>query len=376
MSSLAWAQDPDAVRVHGFVSQGFIKTSDNDYLAHSSRGSFEFTEVGINFTKAISDDLRVGFQLFAHDMGVLGDLNPTFDWFYLDYRFEDWLGLRAGRTKLPFGLYNEVNDIDAARVPVLLPQAVYPIANREFLLAQNGLEVYGRVAIGAAGHVEYRGYGGTIFLDTSNASTDLQDFDVPYLVGGRLMWQPPLLGLQLGGSFQALRLDFDFIPTEEQRSSYEMAGLLPAGFDGVVSTRIPAQLWVASVEYQARDLLVAAEHSQTHVAVESSLNGPTTRTRNVGYYAMASYRVAPWFTPGAYYSAYFPEGEDRAGAGRVQHDVAVTTRYDLTSNWLFKLESHYMHGTALLSSELNGGVPREELQPDWVLLLAKTTAYF
>ena len=105
------------VEMHGFVSQGFIKTTNNNYLANSKRGSFEFTEVGINFTKSLSDRMRLGVQLFARDLGPVGDYKPQFDWFYLDYRFADWLGIRAGRTKLPFGLYNEINDIDSARVP-------------------------------------------------------------------------------------------------------------------------------------------------------------------------------------------------------------------------------------------------------------------
>jgi len=38
------------LQVHGFISQGFLYTSDNNYLANSSRGSFEFTELGLNFT--------------------------------------------------------------------------------------------------------------------------------------------------------------------------------------------------------------------------------------------------------------------------------------------------------------------------------------
>ena len=63
---------------------------------------------------------------FTHDLGPLGNYRTRFDWFYLDYRFWDWLGVGAGRTKVPFGLYNESSDVDAARVPVLLPQSVYP----------------------------------------------------------------------------------------------------------------------------------------------------------------------------------------------------------------------------------------------------------
>src|SRR5215510_11082674 len=83
------------VHVHGFVSQGFIKTTHNDYLAKSERGSFEFTEVGLNFTTFLTDELRLGVQFFARDVGPIGDYKPQVDWFYLDYRFADWFGIRA-----------------------------------------------------------------------------------------------------------------------------------------------------------------------------------------------------------------------------------------------------------------------------------------
>jgi hypothetical protein len=118
LAAPAHAEDPEEsespIEIHGFVSQGAIKTSDNNYLGESERGSLEFTEVGLNFTKSFGPDLRVGFQLFARDIGPLGNYQPQFDWYYLDYRFADWFGVRAGRTKLPFGLYNENSKIDAA----------------------------------------------------------------------------------------------------------------------------------------------------------------------------------------------------------------------------------------------------------------------
>src|SRR5690349_13355815 len=64
----------DDLQIHGFVSQGYIKTTRNNYLGPTARpgGSFEFTEVGVNFTKPIGDRLRVAMQIFAHDLGPLG----------------------------------------------------------------------------------------------------------------------------------------------------------------------------------------------------------------------------------------------------------------------------------------------------------------
>jgi hypothetical protein len=365
------------VDVHAFVSQGFIKTTANNYLAESERGSFEFTEVGINFTKQMSDKFRLGIQFFARDIGPIGNYTPQVDWFYLDYQFWDWLGLRAGRTKLPFGLYNEVNDIDAARVPILLPQSVYPTQNRDYLLAQTGGELYGLVPLSGAGDLEYRAYGGTIYLDVGN-NPAIEKLSIPYVFGGRLMWQTPLEGLQLGGSLQKLRLDFRFRPDAATLEQLDMAGALPTDFPGFVDIEFPILLWAGSIEYSAHDFLLAAEYGRWQGKPNSSAPTivPETELQNERYYVMASYRVTPWFTPGVYYSTLYPNVNDRKGRDAYQNDVALTLRYDLNPNWLVKVEGHYMHGTAGLSSAMNDARPLNTLQKDWGLFMLKTTAYF
>src|SRR5580704_5282252 len=154
-----------SLQVHAFVSQGFILGTENNYLVDSKRGSFDLTEVGINFTQILTDQMRMGMQLYARRLGDAGDFTAQLDWLYLDYRFWDWLGLRVGRTKIPFGLYNEEQDADPARIPAILPQAVYEIENSNLLLAQTGAEAYGYLRLASVGGLEYRLYGGTLYSD-------------------------------------------------------------------------------------------------------------------------------------------------------------------------------------------------------------------
>lgn len=365
-ATLSLREDVPDLEVHGFVSQGFLLTSANDYLAKSSRGSFEFSEAGLNFTLPATDRLRLGLQLFSRRLGPTGDYRAVLDWYYLDYRWRDWLGVRAGRVKLPFGLYNDISDTDTARTAVLLPQSIYPTQNRDFLLAQTGMEIYGYAGLGSAGGLDYSLYGGTIFLDVRpqpGSALTILDLDVPFVVGARVLWGPPVDGLRLGGSVQVLRLDTD---------------LLVPGASGSVTVRIPATLWVASAEYAHRDLLLAAEYSRWLVKTESSNPAviPEGSTISERAYALASYRVSPWLQAGAYYSLLFPNVDHRTGRESVQHDVALTLRFDVESYWLIKVEGHYMHGTAGLSSTLNGNRPLSALVPDWALFVVKTTAYF
>ena len=354
------------LQIHGFISQGFLLTSANDYLAHSSEGSFEFTEIGLNFTLPATDRLTLGLQIFSHALGPIGDYRATLDWYSLDYHWRDWLGIRAGRVKLPFGLYNDSSDIDAARTSVLLPQSIYPAQNRDFLLAQTGGEVYGYRDLGAAGGLDYRLYGGTIFLDVKQqpgSPFTVVDLNVPFVAGGRMLWVPPIEGLRLGGSLQFLRLE---------------THLLPASSSSSVAVNLPVMLWVASVEYTVRDLLFAAEYSRWRVRAQSSNPAmfPESLTFSERGYALTSYRVNSWLQAGAYYSVLFPNTNQRGGFAGRQLDAALTLRFDVNAYWLVKVEGHYMHGTAGLSPSLNGNRPLSSLTPDWALFTVKTTAFF
>lgn len=372
--------DVPFIDIHAFVSQGFLWTTDNNYLASSESGSVEFTEAGINFTKALTPDLRVGLQLFARDLGPIGNYSAKFDWYYLDYRWTDWLGVRAGRVKLPYGLYNEVSDIDAARTFVLLPQGLYPTRNRDFLLAQTGIEIYGFGSLGGAGALDYRLYVGTIFLETDTApgSPEVEALSVPYVTGGRLFWHLPLEGLRAGGSVQILKLEGTLLYDSDTWMPLQMMGSLPATFDGNVDFDLPATLWAGSIEYAAYDFLFAVEYGRWHVKPESSapVLFPEEDTTSERAHVMLSYRVTNWFEPGAYYSLYFPDVDDRKGREAQQHDVALALRFDLNSFWLVKVEGHVLSGTASLESRLNDGRSKDELKRNWGLLLAKTTAYF
>jgi hypothetical protein len=269
-------------------------------------------------------------------------------------------------VKIPFGLYNEINDVDAARVSILMPQSVYSTRNRDFLLAQTGAELYGYLPMGGAGSLDYRLYGGTIYLDIpSRTAVTVDDLNIPYVAGGRLLWETPLTGLRLGGSVQGLRLDFTL-------SRPDPVMPIPPG-----SGSIKGVLWVASAEYLGDKLLLAAEYSRWHLKTESQTPlVPASKATQERFYVMGAYRLLPWLTPGLYVSALYPNVDDRDGRDAYQHTLAATLRFDITANWLFKLEAEAMNGTAELDPTLNQNTPRAMLTEHWLVFLAKTTLYF
>jgi len=353
---------------HGFLSQGYVQSTNNNFLPNSTQGTTKFTEAGVNVNKQFTNDLRAGFQIFARDYGVTGDYRASFDWFLIDYHWRDYLGIRAGRIKLPFGLYNDTSDIDSARDPVLLPQSIYPIQDRDYLLAQTGVELYGLIDMGSrGGSLEYRLYRGTIQIDTPvvppTSTIEYIDVNLPYVYGGRLIWEPPVRGLRAGVSVQRLQLDTDLYSTTVSKSA---------------SVDLPITMAVGSVEFTYRAFQFVAEYSKLWAKAESSDTSvyPEGAQTSEKYYAMATYKVRPWLHPGVYYSAAYPYENVRTSRQDQWIDYAGFVRIDLYSNWLLKFEAHYMDGTAALIPSYNGGTSTANMPRNWALFLAKTTVSF
>jgi hypothetical protein len=377
----------ERLQVHGFVAQGAFVSTANDYLGSAARGSLELFEGGINFSTEVVDRLRVGLQLFARDVGALRDASPRIDWAFIDHRWRTWLGLRAGIIKMPFGLYNEYVDIDAARLPILLPESVYPVRNRDVLLSHRGFSLYGNHAIGggSGGELEYQAWLGTLAiprnaLDISGATLD--DVYTKYVTGGQLFWRPPLDGLRFGATALRASIDFRLTLAPATTAALIMAGLVPPDFDGrVVVAQRPLTLLVGSVELVRGDWLVAAEYSRWLKRQRTTLPVliPTFEEDGERFYAMATYRLSPPLETGIYYSVNHLDAGDRRGRGpqfaepfhAFQRDLSATLRLDVNDHWLWKLEAHFMDGTASLPQLVN---PQPERY--WGLFLLRTTVTF
>jgi hypothetical protein len=136
------------VQVHGWLSQGFAYSNDNNYLTmNTSSGSLAFTDAGLSMSAPITDRFRIGAQGYVRNIGQLGEGHPDLDWAYGDYRFTDWFGVRAGKVKSTLGLYNDTQDADFLHTWAILPQSTYPLDLRSATLAHTGVDVYGRIPL-------------------------------------------------------------------------------------------------------------------------------------------------------------------------------------------------------------------------------------
>jgi hypothetical protein len=412
----AGAQDlGESVLINGFVSQGYLNTHEVDYLIPNSRdGSAELLEAALTVTTLPTDRLRIAAQFLARNFGDTGNGNVVLDWGYGDYRWRDYLGVRAGKVKLPYGLYNEYRDLDFLRTPVFMPQSVYNEKTRDFLLAYEGVGFYGNFSLGGGGALDYHVFGGTLSVpdpsrgfwedNYSNVAeaaeplvaaaveaeqglpagsveataTELADPTVtfPYVYGGALVWETPLEGFRLGATifrgrfeYQArVRFDVSWTTPEGPRNETRSGFIVDQSDIDRVST--------LSAEFARGRFFLAAEYYDQEIDI----------TTNDGWYAAVDFQAADRLNLAVMRTAYYGDKNDRDGQAIVamgglahyawQKHWTLAARYDLTDSWLIKAEFSFIDGTALsepltLEEYLANPLPR-----DWHMFAARTTFHF
>ncbi|MCP4146449.1 MAG: hypothetical protein GY757_01750 [bacterium] len=388
------------IDIHGYISQGFLFSNRNNYLADTEQGSFHFNEMGINFSTELTDKLRLGIQLAARDLGDTGNDKVRIDWAYADYRWRDWLGLRVGKLKVPVGMYNKTRDIDMLRTFVLLPQGIYGETFRDTTNGMKGIGAYGEVTLNTLGDISYQVMFGTKDIPKESSITKavedwnpvlIDKYDVDNLYCGQIMWQTPLEGLRIG-AFQGT-------------GGLEMCGSLSGDISVPISfppyyitlaeegTPMTIELTAFrlvgySLEYAWRKLVLAAEYSKQDQELVSRINGldpAEIENKFEMFYGSVSYRFNKWFETGGYYSVFYKNRDDRDGTQKpydpvfsaFQKDVCLSFRFDLNNQWSVKLEGHLMNGVGLCfngDNLNNDGVP--EYDRKWCLLAAKMTFCF
>ncbi len=370
------------LQVHGFISQGYMRSDDNNWLTDTDSGSFDFREVGVNVSTELTDRLHLGVQLFSRDLGDFSTDGLVLDWAYGDYSAYDWLGLRIGRTKIPLGMYGDTRDVDAVRTQILLPQAVYDEKLRELVLAVNGASLYGNVQLGFAGEADYQFWVGGISVDPDsgvkkffeqNGRFELREINVDHTVGGYLSWHP----------VNALRFTGSFSRTHDIYA-HEKTGLALSPIPvGTPATANIGRLDVSTIgtELTLGNLVYAAEYYTVRGDIQTTVAGSLIADNSIymeGYYNSLTYQINERLGAGVYYGLFYENASDKDGSSKAedwlawQKDLAFSVRYDITLSWSIKGEIHFINGTDMLFSEDNP----DGYHRTWELYLIKLTYSF
>lgn len=417
------------VDIHGFISQGYMKSSKNNCFAMTDeRGSSQFNEIGINFATDVSDRLRFGLQFLSRDLGKMGNHEVTIDWAVADYSVNAWLDICAGKMKLSHGLYNTERDVDFLRANIFLPQSNYYEGWRDSINAISGIGAFGYIPLNTFGNLTYNINGGNVSLRNDGGESRTLMTEIPRQLDAQITNVNTILtyntalsidtiggidGLKIAGSF--LRHEFDsdctlsdgtYSPTFD--ANMTQIGIISSKMNSTINLKMSSS--TASLEYSHGNTVFAAEYEDTayniHVPVSSNIesNGMMlSKFHSVGYYAGLTHRFNDSFQIGAYYSEYYPDKDDKDGY-KAAHtilgydsenqpitlipkgqefsqwlkDACIGFRFDITPNWIMKIETHYMDGAALLFNDDNNTNSLGEINYEryWMLYMAKMSINF
>ena len=379
------------VQVHGFASQGFVYTDENNWLTmNTSQGSAAMTDMGLNLSSQLTDKFRIGAQVYDRNLGRLGQWHPSLDWALGDYRFTNWFGIRAGKVKTTMGLYNDSQDLDFLHVFALLPQGVYPTDLRDTTIAHTGGDIYGNVPLHhRLGDISYTAFVGH--------RSDSIYSGYPYLIsqwgvyfhslgglqyGGDVRWNTPVKGVLIGTS----RMNEEITGKGQVGNpSNASAGLQP--YQVTAKTCWTNQFYG---EYLIQRLRIDAEYRRKVIGVP--YGGGSNVTDDVrGWYVAGSYRILRKVQVGTYYSHYtmtnavagpiqavFPAQTDTSVPANHIYDKVISGRVDLNRFWNVKIEGHFMdgYGTGPYPNGFYPQVNPTGFKPNTNALILKTGFHF
>jgi len=345
-------------QLHGFASLTLVKTTDNNFFGQSDNQiSRDFSEVGVNASWRLTPALQLSAELLSRRAGGTDDGSVRLDYGLLDWTplssEEGRAGIRMGRIKTAYGLYNTTRDVPFTRPSIILPQSIYFERTRNLTVSADGAEVY----------LERYGEGGTLSAsfaygqpqtDTEAAKVPLVGLNRPGSLDSKLA---PALQIMYEGAgnryrlaITALRLDLKYDPG--------FGDILHAG-----SFKLTPLIF--SAQYNDENWSLTTEYALRRTAIDDF--GPyfyNGTFNGQSYYVQGTYRLTPQWEALLRYDAYYADQNDRDGKDfaaatrlpgftRFAKDWTVGMRFDVTPQFMLRVEAHRVDGTGFLAAQDN-----------------------
>ena len=368
---------PDGVQVHGFLSQGFVKTSANRFFGPSEGGSWDLREIGVNASWQARPDLLFSGQLLSRTAGEMYGGGVQLDYGLVDYAplmdADGRVGIRLGRIKNPIGLYNDTRDVPFTRPSIFLPQSIYfdKVRNSELLV--DGGALYGDW-LTRGGVLSFQVNVGNLLMD-ENMEYAFLGFDGPGELKNDGLWWIGRLGFEaLDGR---LRL---FVSQASGAMDYRQAAA-----DFLQQGKIRLDFRVFSLQYLDERWGFTAEYLREPVDWRGF--GPAVVDRASvadGWYLQGTWRpLDDWELLLRYDVSHLdkndPNGDRQSGLLGLPNyvffakDLTLGLTWDLDSRIRLRAEYHRVEGASWLSPREN--VP-QSITRDWDLFALQASFRF
>jgi len=339
------------LQFHGFGSQGFILSSDNNFFGKSKEGSFKYHEVGMGASIRPIPDLQFSAQVLSRRAGAGDRGDIRLDYGFMDYRLiskeSNDSGIRIGRMQNPIGLYNDTpRDVAFTRPSIFLPQSIYFDRTQNVARSSDGLHVYTDYRMGI-GDLLYQF--GTVYVDVDGPESKKSlltgiagDLESRLSYVTRLTFEQDGGRIRLSVTGLLLNIRFKSTTSPQERGSIRFRPL-------ILSAQYNAEFWSLSSEYALRNF---------RYRNVGPLNFNTT---GESYYLQGTYRLFKPLELLLRYDVLFQDKTDRNGKNfsantgrpnysRFAKDWTIGLRWDITRTLMSRVEYHYVDGTAWLPS--------------------------
>jgi hypothetical protein len=359
-------------QVHGYAAQGFVLSSGDNFFGHSTSGSFDYDEAGLNAELQLPSNLLIAAGGAVRTAGITDSGRPRLDYALLDYRFLPDLrtdagfdanaGVRVGKVKNPSVFFNETRDVIFTRPSILLPSMYGDNQNqRDLVFSAPGAQLYGNLIWG-------RHEISLVGTASSNRGVSqvedrlLVTLSVPYSLRIEDSWNAQVMDSIDGGRWQFGVSTF--------YGRFVLSAAVPTSPPEAVNGSFSASLDIFSVRYNAEVFSVTAEYSINPNSDLLKLAGqPILNFEVIGdsAYLQGDYRFTSRWSAMVRFDALFRDRGDRSGqayaaanpgtdpASRYAYDFTLGVNWRYGEHWGLWGEYHLIDGTAIVQPLQNQG---------------------
>jgi len=387
--NFAFAATYKNAQLHGFVTQAYSKTNANNFFGNSTgKGSFDYSEIGVNASVKASAKLRFAAQLLSRRAGKIDEGDVKLDFALIDYRIVDkssfGLGLQAGRVKNPFGFYNETRDVAFTRESIILPQSIYFERTRNVSISSDGLHLYGHKQT-SIGRLNAQLVTALPRVNDDNTEYALLNGSRP----GSFRAKPSYIGrvrlesndARLSAALSYVNLNMAYEPTTAEAAALNVSNKTDIQFDlRILSINYNLMKWSFTSEYAQRRL--------NFTGMGNYISAPVNNKVGESFYLQSVYRLNHQWNFLARYDVLYSDINDRNGElfaqalkasdaknySRFSKDFTVGVQFNISQRWMVRVEAHEVDGTAWLPTQDNPDP--EKIQRYWRMLNASVSYRF
>ena len=206
---------PDRFAIHGYITQGWARSTGARFYGITDRSSTDFRYAALQARFRATEKDQFLVQLNHRRLGrsdiTAFESDVNLNWAFYQRTLGTGTTIKAGRVAIPRGIYNELRSVGVA-LPMYRPPVVFYDEGAYYSETIDGVVASHRFFDDAAWSVEAHAYGGgwrSLAYDTWSDTYSIERVRAENAVGAQLWLHTPVEGVRFGVAAQRYDYDWD-----------------------------------------------------------------------------------------------------------------------------------------------------------------------